>query len=164
MYNLVCKKSCLPVFLVSAVLLVSVSSASMAETAKKKITVKRYSAVVSKQSGLKLPGEMKKLNFKFSNSEISAWVRDNGEWHIQGLVSHKNFFCADYSLGIRLGQGHPGCIDVKWLTEDQYATKKKQCNNVSMNHDGYQSNPEIAKIFSQITCAQGLVRCVGSCK
>jgi len=144
-------------------ILLSAVSNVLADTADKKTTIKRYTATASKPSGLLMPGE-KKLQFKFSNSEISGWVRQNGEWYIEGLISHNNFFCADYSLGMRFGEGHPGCIDVKWLTEEQYATREKQCNNVSMNHSGYQTNAEIGKIFDKITCAQGLLKCVGSCK
>lgn len=134
-----------------------------AESSRSQTVIKRYDATPSQSSGLLMPGD-KKLQFKFSNSELSGWVRQNGDWYIEGLISHNNFFCADYSLGMRFGEGHPGCIDVKWLTEDQYATRKKQCNNVSMNHSGYQSNSEIAGIFGKITCAQGLVKCVGTCK
>lgn len=126
--------------------------------------IKRYSAVASKPSGLILPDEMKKIQFKFSNSEISAWVRENGEWYIEGLISHNKFFCADYSLGIRFGEGSAGCIDVKWLTEEQYATHRKQCNNVNMFHSGYETNPKIVPLFGKITCAQAIVKCEGACE
>ena len=152
------------IIFLSVVMISVLMSNVFADGDNKKIVVKRFSATVSKPSGLILPDEMKKLQFKFSNAELSAWVRQNGEWYIEGSISHNNFFCADYSLGIRVGEGHPGCIDVKWLTEDQYATRKKQCNNVNMNHSGYQSNSEIAGIFGKITCAQAVVKCEGACQ
>jgi hypothetical protein len=135
-----------------------------ANAQNKKTVVKRYSAVASTGGGLTLEDGLKELDFKFNISEMSAWVRANGEWHIEGLISHNNFLCADYSVGMRFGEGNPGCIDVKWLTEDQYVTRKKQCNNVDMIHSGSQTSPEVVPIFDKISCAEAVVKCEGACK
>ena len=102
--------------------------------------------------------------FEFDrNDEFTATLNNKGEWKVEGWVQHIGLLCADYKLGIRFGQGNPGCINVKWLNEPKYATQHKQCNNTRMHHSGWESSPEIIKDLDKITCAQALTKCTGRC-
>jgi hypothetical protein len=126
-------------------------------------TVKRISVTASKPS-FQLPGDPKAINFIFDKaSEKQGWLKLNGEWHVQGWVTHNHLRCATYSLGMRFGKGEGGCMNVEWLTTPLYVTHKKQCNQTTIHHKGGSITPEIAPLFNEVTCGQLLIKCEGVC-
>lgn len=106
----------------------------------------------------------KKDRVEFGTSEFKGWLRANGEWYVEGEVPHLGLLCADYEMGLRFGAGAPGCGNVTWLSEEHYATRRKQCNGASVKHTGGATEPELAAIFGKITCVERIVRCSGNCK
>jgi hypothetical protein len=102
------------------------------------------------------------LEFNFGGGTASLGPK--GDWTVQGRVNHRGLFCAEYSLGVRFGIGRPGCSKVAWLTDVDYVTNLRQCNNAALNHSGGDAQPELADSFAQITCAERVVRCVGACQ
>lgn len=125
-------------------------------------TVKHNTTPVQQSSFL--TGDSQKVVFDFDKmNEFTGWLRDNGEWSVAGWVKHNHLHCSTYRMGIRFGKGSPACVNVKWLTEPVYVTRKKQCNQANMYHKGSDSNPALAEIFKEITCADAMVRCTGVC-
>lgn len=121
-------------------------------------------SAVGRKPGFVLPNDPKKLDFNFHDmNETKLWLNDDGTWHIEGKVKHKLIRCATYELGARFGKGNPRCTNVKWLTGPQYATSIKQCNSTLIEHKGYQTSEEAKIAFDQITCAQMLLKCNGTC-
>ena len=125
-------------------------------------TVSRMTAVAQKSSELVLPGDPASVGFVFGDTK--AAVRADGYVSIEGWVTHRGLLCADYQLGVRLGQGNPGCDDVKWLTDAMYVTNNKQCNNARFRHNGADNNPAVKKAYPRVTCAERLIKCSGMCK
>lgn len=103
-----------------------------------------------------------RLDFFFG--DIRAWLRQDGNWHIEGNVRHRGALCGMYELGIQFGAGSPGCANVEWLTSPAYVTSRRQCNSALMNHSGGDISPAAADAFDRINCAQRLIRCSGNCK
>ncbi len=100
----------------------------------------------------------------FYYGDIRAWLLEDGNWHIEGNVRHRGAFCAQYELGIQFGIGSPGCANVEWLGTPVYVTKRRQCNNASLNHAGGDLDEQAAQAYDRINCAQRLIRCSGNCK
>jgi hypothetical protein len=107
--------------------------------------------------------KLQRKDFHFSN--YKAWVKRDGSWYIEGPVTHKGLLCGTYELGMRFGIGKQGgCTDVEWITPDRYVTSQEQCNNAVMQHRGGDIEGMIASRFDEITCAERVVRCSGTCK
>jgi hypothetical protein len=103
-----------------------------------------------------------RMDFRFG--DIDAWLLEDGTWHIEGTVQHRSALCAEYRLGMRFGQGSPGCANVEWLTGESYVTYEVQCNNALVRHLGGGSDPVAAQNFAKISCGQRLIYCSGNCK
>lgn len=125
--------------------------------------IRSYELGTSSSTGLILPNQMNEIGFASSENNIKGWLRESGDWYLEATIQHKSFLCGDYKVGVRFGRGNPSCVDVEWLTEIQYATHEKQCNNVTMNHSGYQTNKALVSHFNSITCAKIEIKCEGSC-
>jgi hypothetical protein len=112
----------------------------------------------------KMPGDEPKIYFTFDESaELKAWLKENGEWHLEGWIKHNRFRCGTYRLGLRFGKGDFGCANISWMTEPQYIDKKTQCNQSQMHYSGYNTNQENTLITSEVTCAQLVIQCTGIC-
>lgn len=107
-------------------------------------------------------GKPERLEFNFG--EIKAWLRASGNWHIEGPVPHQGLLCATRQLGIRFGIGSPACTNVRWISDIEYGTSHKQCNNATAWHEGDGDLPALAAEFSRISCAERVVQCSGNCK
>jgi hypothetical protein len=105
-----------------------------------------------------------RLDFDFRTGESSAWLNRNGDFHVHGWIRHGSLLCATYSMGIRFGVGAPGCLNVEWISEPVYVTSQYQCNSARLEHDGGESLPAIGAQIAKISCAQEIIRCIGSCK
>lgn len=102
-----------------------------------------------------------RLDFKFG--EGRALLRRDGTWEVEEVIVHGGFTCGNYRLGVRYGQGNPGCLDVNWFGDILYGIQLKHCNNAERPHrtDGFDSL--LADVFEQVTCAERVIRCTGSC-
>lgn len=101
----------------------------------------------------------------FNFFDTTAWLKRNGEWHIEGNVAHRGLQCATYELGMRFGVGKPDCDNVQWVSETRYITSQAQCNNAEMPHAGTEvDDTALAGHFDAITCAERVIRCTGNCK
>ncbi|MGD8785401.1 MAG: hypothetical protein PVG75_13235 [Thioalkalispiraceae bacterium] len=103
------------------------------------------------------------LKKSFRTREVEGWLSADTNWFIKGTVSHQRLRCATYNIGIQLGKGNPACLNVEWLTNVEYGTKKKQCNSVSMVHTGGGMMPELANLLTEATCVRVVTRCSGAC-
>jgi len=102
------------------------------------------------------------LNFSFSRAKVS--LTPKGEWNVEASVSHRGLLCGEYAVGVRFGIGKPGCTKVVWLTEVDYVTSQRQCNNARLDHSGGDVQPRLADSFAEISCAERVIRCTGVCK
>jgi hypothetical protein len=109
-----------------------------------------------------LGGGSRRITFQFG--EMRAWLNEDGDWQIHGQVNHSALRCAHYEVGLRFGEGHPGCTDVNWLTEVQYVTRQRQCNSATALHEGGEYKNPIRADFNRVTCAERVIRCRGKCK
>lgn len=125
-------------------------------------TLKKLSAV-AKKPPLVLPKDKPQLDFLFDKaSDLKAWLRNNGNFLLEGYIRHNHFRCGTYELGIQFGVGD-GCVNVQWLAEPMYISRHRQCNQAVLHHDGSGSIPEAAAKFNEITCAQLFIKCDGVC-
>lgn len=124
--------------------------------------VKKYSAIARKSIDFGVGAKTQKLEFKFDGA--SAWLRQDGNFQLEAEIKHGSLLCGTYEVGLRFGTGSPACTNVSWLGKPHYVTKRKQCNNAWMVHSGSGTEREAASDFSQITCAQLLIKCTGKCK
>ncbi len=106
----------------------------------------------------------KRERLEFGTDEFKGWLRNDGEWFVEGDVRHLGLLCADYEMGLRFGAGSPGCANVEWLSEVRYATRRKQCNGATVKHSGSDTEPALSAQFAKITCAERVIRCTGNCK
>jgi len=142
------------VFVCMAIFLVGTTHAS-------EPVVKKYSAVARKSIDFGVGAEPQKLEFKFDGA--SAWVREDGSFHVEAEIKHGSLLCGTYRVGINFGIGKPACTNVNWVADPHYVTKRKQCNNAWMVHAGSGNDSHVVKNFNQITCAQILIKCTGKC-
>jgi len=103
-----------------------------------------------------------RIDFLFGDSRVS--LGSDGAWTVSRDVSHHGLLCATYELGVRFGAGESGCNKVEWLGSVRYVTAQQQCNNATLYHSGGDQQPELAREFSRITCAEQVIRCSGNCK
>ena len=118
---------------------------------------------VAKKPAFVLPKDPKQLDFLFDKaSDLKAWLRENGDFLVEGYIRHNHFRCGTYQLGIQFGTGD-GCVNVEWLAEPVYISRHRQCNQAVLHHDGSGNVPEAAAKFSEVTCAQLSIKCDGVC-
>jgi len=140
-------------FIVSCIFSVSAISA---EDVRKLATEPRRSNDIG--------GAQSLVRLDFNYGDIRAWLLEDGNWHIEGSVTHRGAFCGQYELGIQFGIGSPGCANVEWLGRPVYVTQRRHCNNAQLNHSGGDLDYRAAEAFNRINCAQRLIRCSGNCK
>ena len=118
---------------------------------------------VAKKPPLVLPNDTPQLDFQFDKaSDMKAWLKDNGDFLLQGYIQHNHFRCGTYELGIQFGKGD-GCVNVEWFAQPVYVSRQKQCNQAVLHHDGAANVPEVAGKIDQVTCAELHIRCEGVC-
>ena len=102
-----------------------------------------------------------RIDFNFGT--VKAWLRDDGQWKIEGDVTHRSGLCGSYQLGIQFGTGSPGCANVRWLSAPKFATKRLQCNGAGVFHSGGDYSFIAKQSFDEINCAQRVIKCKGKC-
>jgi hypothetical protein len=112
---------------------------------------------------LKLKHTVEKLDFDFHGDESTAWINGAGDFAVGGWVAHRGFLCATYRMGIRFGVGSPACLNVQWIGEPLFVTSHIQCNGARVMHQGGDNDKTLGASVGQITCAERIVRCIGSC-
>jgi len=155
-------RSVRPLAAAVALLAVPLLLAATEAAAQTSTTYNRTSAPAQAVGSASVVLKPSQLDFNFGNAKAS--LTPKGEWTVEGSVSHRGFFCAEYSLGVRFGIGRPGCANVAWLTEVTYVTGLQQCNNARLDHSGGEVQPELSGSFIRITCAERVIRCSGICK
>jgi hypothetical protein len=103
-------------------------------------------------------------SFNFFGSTAS--LDKNGDWSIEGTVTHNGMLCADYEIGLRFGasSAEGDCTDVEWLTMDEYALTQTLCNNATAPYRGVLHDDYLAENFEKISCVERVIRCTGNCK
>ena len=124
--------------------------------------VQGQTAIARASSMTAATGKPERLEFDFGGVKLS--LREKGNWHIEGPVPHQGLLCATRELGVRFGIGSPGCTNVHWLSEIDYGTNEKQCNNATAWHNGGGFLPALEQDYTRITCAERVVQCSGNCK
>jgi hypothetical protein len=99
----------------------------------------------------------------FQKQGIQGWLDETAAWHISGEVHHGRLRCATYETGLQLGRGNPGCSNVEWLTDVEYVTRMRHCNNVTRLHVGEGRFSGIASRLEEVSCVRVAVRCEGTC-
>jgi len=105
--------------------------------------------------------KLQRKDFHFH--DFTAWLKRDGTWHIEGVVSHAGLLCGRYEVGMRFGIGNPGCANVHWISDDRFVTSESQCNNVDFNHSGNNVDESLTGSFDEITCGEAVTRCTGNC-
>ena len=123
---------------------------------------KKYSAVARKSVDFGVGAEPQKTEFKFDSA--SAWLRENGTFHVEAEIKHGSLLCGTYEVGVRFGIGQPACTNVSWLSSTQFVSQRKQCNHAWMAHQGSGTDTELVGDVDLVTCAQLVIRCTGKCK
>jgi hypothetical protein len=105
-----------------------------------------------------------RLEFNFGRDRGSAWVARKGELYVEAWVQHNGLLCATYEVGVRFGEGRPGCTDVRWLAPPKWVSSLRQCNNAVVKHVGNDTDADLPAVYERITCAERLIKCAsGSC-
>ena len=99
----------------------------------------------------------------FQKQGMQGWLDETAAWHISGEVHHGRLRCATYETGLQLGRGNPGCSNVEWLTDVEYVTRMRQCNNVTRLHVGDGRFSGMASRLEEVSCVRVAVRCEGAC-
>jgi len=107
-------------------------------------------------------GKPVKLDFDFG--DFKAWARRDGSWNAEGTVQHRGLMCATYTLLLRVGHGNPGCMDVRWFREPVPVASTQVCNNAPAMLSGGNLEFRDAARFDEITCAERIISCSGTCK
>jgi hypothetical protein len=100
---------------------------------------------------------------EFDFGDTKAWLREDGYWQIEGVISHTSGFCGTYELGIQFGSGSPGCSNAEWLSAPMFVSQHRQCNGSSKLHSGGNFSLLAQERFKTINCAQRVIRCSGKC-
>lgn len=96
----------------------------------------------------------------FSDFNVSGWVDEEGFWNIRSEVSHGRIRCATYEVGVQLGKGLPGCSNVRWLSNVEYASRIRHCNSATRIHSGGGRFFDTS-LVQAANCARVVVRCEG---
>jgi len=107
-------------------------------------------------------GKPVKLEFDFG--DFRAWARRDGSWSAEGHVQHHGLMCGTYTLMLRVGEGKPGCANVKWFREPRAVASTTLCNGARGILNGGNTEFQDAARFDQITCAERSISCNGNCK
>ena len=99
----------------------------------------------------------------FERQGTAGWLDETGGWHINREVHHGRLRCATYETGLQLGRGNPGCSNVEWLTDVEYATQLRHCNSAIRIHAGGGEFSDMANRLEEVTCVRVVVRCEGTC-
>ena len=99
----------------------------------------------------------------FQKQGIQGWLDETAAWHISGEVDHGRLRCATYETGLQLGRGNPGCSNVEWLTDVEYATRLRHCNSAKRLHVGDGRFSGMANRLEEVSCVRVTVRCEGIC-
>lgn len=140
--------------------------ASLAGSAEQRLD-ERESGITSaprRTYSLDVRPQINRLDFDFGSRESDAWLNSGGDFQVRDWISHPNLLCATYRLGMRFGVGRPGCQNVRWLSEPAFVTSQTQCNHARVEHAGGDTLPDIGAQIAQISCAEKIIRCSGSCK
>ncbi len=108
--------------------------------------------------------QINRLDFDFGTQESDAWLNSGGDFQVRDWIAHSNLLCATYRLGMRFGVGRPGCQNVRWLSEPAFVTSQTQCNRARVEHIGGDTLPDMGAQIAQISCAEKIIRCSGSCR
>ena len=108
-------------------------------------------------------GGLQEAREEFDFGDAKAWLREDGYWQIEGVISHNSGFCGTYELGIQFGSGAPGCSNAEWLTAPMFVSQHRQCNGSSKFHSGGNFSLLAQERFKTINCAQRVIRCSGKC-
>lgn len=103
------------------------------------------------------------LKKTFKDHEYQGWFNSDGDWSIKGTVAHGRLRCGTYQLGVQLGKGIPACLNIEWISEITYGTRKEQCNSVIMAHSGGGYLELLKEKLSEATCVKVVTRCTGTC-
>jgi len=107
-------------------------------------------------------GKPARIDFDFG--DFKMWARKKGGWQIEGWLHHRGLLCGTYYVAVRFGIGEQGCNNVKWLSDPRYVSQRTQCNNASVLHTGGDVEfPHVGE-FTNITCAERIIRCTGNCQ
>ena len=100
-------------------------------------------------------------------------ARQAAEWNSDGKpvkldfdfgVQHRGLRCTTYTLFLRVGHGNPGCTDVHWFREPVPVASTQVCNNAPAMLSGGNLEFRDAARFDEITCAERIISCSGTCK
>jgi hypothetical protein len=105
---------------------------------------------------------LQRKDFRFNN--FTGWLKRDGTWHIEGMVTHRGLMCGTYEVGMRFGVGAPDCTDVRWVSDVRYVTAQSQCNDAMMQHAGTEVDAPLSGNFDAVTCGEAVIRCSGNCK
>lgn len=90
-------------------------------------------------------------------------ISATGAWDLTTKVRHNRLRCATYQTGIQLGQGSPGCSDVRWLTPVQLGTRQTHCNSAARIHRGGGRIDLADAEIAAASCVRIVTRCDGPC-
>ncbi len=108
-----------------------------------------------------ISGQASRSTFQIQGTQ--GWLDATAAWHISGEVHHGRLRCATYETGLQLGRGNPGCSNVEWLTDVEYVTRMRHCNNVTRLHVGDGRFSDMASRLEEVSCVRVAVRCEGAC-
>ena len=126
------------------------------------VVISKRTAVAQQAFEYTKDGKPAKVDFDFG--DFTAWARRDGSWNAEGMVHHNGLLCGTYTLSLRLGQGNPGCINVKWFGEPGAVGKVTLCNNADGKLTGGNTEFVDTARFDEITCAERVITCSGTCK
>jgi hypothetical protein len=93
----------------------------------------------------------------------SGRVDSEGVWQNRSEIPHNRLRCGVYEVGMQLGQGNPGCVNVRWVTDVEFATRQRQCNSATRIHKGGGRFSNMADRLEEASCVRVVVRCEGTC-
>ena len=96
----------------------------------------------------------------FHDFNVSGWVDEDGFWNIRSEISHGRLRCATYEVGVQLGKGLPGCSNVRWLSDVEFASRVRHCNSATRIHTGGGRFFDTS-LVEAANCMRVLVRCEG---
>lgn len=99
----------------------------------------------------------------FHRQGMQGWLEDTGAWHIRGEIQHRRLRCATYKTGIQLGRGNRACSSPEWLTDVEYATSLRHCNQAIRLHEGGGNFHATENRLDEVNCVRVLVHCQGAC-
>ena len=109
------------------------------------------------------PDPDKPVTKEFGRRDTRGWIRVTGAWNISTAVTHTRLRCATYETGIQIGEGDPGCSEVRWLGEVQFGTRQTHCNSATLIHSGGGTLAGTNGVFETASCVRVVTRCDGAC-